>query len=411
MKILVVCQYYAPEPFRITDIARELQKKGHNVDVLTGIPNYPEGKFYKDYSFSQRRFEILEGIKVFRVPIIPRGKGTNIQLALNYASFTVSGSLRALKMNRYDYDVIFVYQLSPVLMAIPGIIAASHLRAPLALYVADLWPESISAARGTSNKIILRLVRTMVDWIYRKSKIILVTSRGFKESIILRGQPAYKIKYIPQYPEDVYRPVIVAQNDLARDEMPRGFNIVFTGNIGAAQGLDVIIEAATRLKSYKDINWVIIGDGRAREELEKAIASNGLMDQVHFLGRRPMDRIPIYLGLADAALLCLGPDPLFALTLPAKLQSYLACGIPIIGSVDGDPANVILESGAGLVGKAGDAIALAKNVLVMYRSSGEEKNIYKKNAFCYCKENFNKAKLINEIESVLRQITSETEKE
>lgn len=403
MRILVVCQYYAPEPFRITDIATELLKRGHHVDVLTGIPNYPEGRFYKGYGFAQRRLEMLNGVRVFRVPIIPRGKGTAIHLALNYASFVVSGSLRALMMPRHDYDVVLVYQLSPVMMAIPGIIAASHVCVPMVLYVADLWPESLSAARGTNNKAILRSIGRIVDWIYRKSKTILVTSKGFMDSIILRGQSPCKLKYIPQYPEDVYRPATVALDDSARKEMPKGFNIVFTGNIGVAQGLDVVIEAATKLLSYNDINWVIIGDGRAREALEKASVSKGLGQRVHFLGRRPMARIPIYLALSDVALLCLGPAPLFALTLPAKIQSYFACGIPIIGSVDGDAANVIVESGAGLAGRAGDATALAKNVLAMYRSSVEERKIYSKNALRYFNENFRKDRLITEIELNLRQ--------
>ena len=403
MKILIVCQYYAPEPFRITDIATELLKRGHHVDVLTGIPNYPEGRFYKGYGFAQRRFEILDGVRVFRVPIIPRGKGTAIHLALNYASFVVSGTLRALTIPRHYYDVVLIYQLSPVIMAIPGIIAASHICVPMVLYVADLWPESLSAARGTSNKAILRFVGRIVDWIYRKSKTILVTSKGFMDSIILRGQSPYKLKYIPQYPEDVYRPATVTLEDLARGEMPKGFNIVFTGNIGVAQGLDVVIEAATKLLSYNDINWVIIGDGRAREALEKTSVSKGLGQRVHFLGRRPMARIPIYLALSDAALLCLGPAPLFSLTLPAKIQSYFACGIPIIGCINGDAANVILESGAGLVGRAGDATALAENVLAMYRASSEERKMYSKNALRYFNENFRKDRLIAEIELNLRQ--------
>lgn len=403
MRILVVCQYYAPEPFRITDIATELLKRGHHVDVLTGIPNYPEGRFYKGYGFVQRRLEMLDGVRVFRVPIIPRGKGTAIRLVLNYASFVVSGSLWALMIPRHDYDVVLVYQLSPVIMAIPGIIAASHVCVPMVLYVADLWPESLSAARGTNNKAILRSVERIVDWIYRKSKIILVTSKGFMDAIMLRGQPLHKLKYVPQYPEDVYRPATVPLDDPARGEMPKGFNIVFTGNIGVAQGLKVVIEAATKLLSYNNIHWVIIGDGRAREALEKLSVSKGLGQRVHFLGRRPMARIPIYLALSDAALLCLSPDPLFALTLPAKIQSYFACGMPIIGSVDGDAANVIVESGAGLAGRAGDATALEKNVLAMYRSSVEERKIYSKNALRYFNENFRKDRLITEIELNLRQ--------
>lgn len=411
MKILIICQYFYPEPFRITDIAAALENDGNVVTVLTGTPNYPEGRFYPGYGFFSRKKDNLGGVRIHRVPIIPRGKGKALSLALNYASFAVCGSVWALRTHSGDYDMVLVYQLSPILMAFPGMIAAKRAGVPMVLYVADLWPESLLAAAKIRNMTILRAVDHMVDWIYRRSKTIFVTSRGFIDSIVKRGQPMQKLHYIPQYPEAIYRPTAVAQDDPARDELPQGFNIVFTGNIGKAQGLDVILDAAVELGEYDCIHWVIIGDGRAREEFEKTVISRGLDKRVVFLGRRPMDRIPVYLALSDAAFISLSPEPLYALTLPAKIQSYFACGIPVIGSVDGDAARVITESDAGLVGAAGDAHALARNALAMYRSSPNERKRYGENALAYCKGHFCKDQLIIEIEQNLRQALIESKEE
>jgi glycosyltransferase involved in cell wall biosynthesis len=184
--------------------------------------------------------------------------------------------------------------------------------------------------------------------------------------------------------------------------MPSGFRVVFTGNIGSAQGLDVVLDAAEQLALYDDISWVIIGDGRERRRLQRAVSARGLGGRVLFLGRRPMARIPIYLALADAALLCLGPERLYSLTLPAKIQSYLACGVPLVAAVDGDPARVIVESGSGLVGPAGDALSLAHNVLRMHGSSAAERQAYSANGLRYFKENFRKDGIMAKIDANLR---------
>ena len=407
MRMLVVCQYYAPEPFRIADICVELAKRGHAVSVLSGIPNYPEGRFYKGYGLARRRKEILDGVRITRVPVLPRGRGGAFALALNYLSFVLSASWQAIRGGTEPCDVVLVYQLSPVFMAIPAILAGRRNKAPVVHYVADLWPESLSTAGGTGNKVILSAVGWIVDRIYRRSAAILVTSAGFTPSIVARGHPASKIRYIPQYPEDVYRPATVAAADPAKAEMPQGFVVVFTGNIGKAQGLEVLVSAAERLKEYRDISWVLIGDGRARVELQEKVSARGLGERVLFLGRKPMARIPTYLALSDIALLCLAPEPLFALTLPAKLQSYFACGIPIVGSIDGDAARVIAESGAGLAGAAGDAKALADNVLRLRESDEAERRRLSENALRYFESNFRKSGLIDRIEGCLREVADE----
>lgn len=397
MKILIVCQYFHPEPFRITDISAQLVKMGHGVDVITGIPNYPEGRFYDGYGLLRKRKETVGGARVVRVPIVPRGRNRRLQLACNYVSFLVSGTARAARVRRGQYDIVLVYQLSPITMAIPGIVAARRAGVPLVHYVMDLWPESLSAVDGTGSRLVLSAAGRLVDWIYQHCGRILVSSPGFMRSIAERGQDPGKLHYVPQYPEDEYRHVDVDPLDPIRKEMPQGFNVAFTGNIGMAQGLSVVIEAALRLRKYAEIHWLLIGDGRARAELEKAVAGHGLGRTILFLGRQPRGKIPKYLALADAALLPLGPDKLFALTLPAKLQSYLACGIPIIGSVDGDAARVIRESGAGLAGPAGDAAALAGNVLRMFGASPAERTAFRERALAYHLANFSRDHVMNMI--------------
>lgn len=405
MKILVVCQYFDPEPFRITDIVYELAKRGHLVDVITGIPNYPEGRFYKGYGLYRRREERSQGVRVLRSAIFPRGGSSKVHLALNYASFAISASVSALFRTNRDYNVILVYQLSPVFMAIPALFAAKKTGAPIVHYVADLWPESLSTAGGTSNRLVNFCVGWIVDKIYRRSRKILVTSPGFIDPIVERGHPSRKLVYLPQYPEDLYKKVTVAEDDPVRAEMPKGFTIIFTGNVGKAQGLNIVVEAAEQLKEYDDIKWVIIGDGRGRAALQEAVDNRGLSNRIIFLGRKPMSRIPIYLALSDAALLCLAPQPLFAITLPAKTQSYLACGIPIIGSIDGDGAKVILESGAGYAGPAGDATALARNVLRLYESSELVRRRHEECALSYFNDNYRKDVLINRLEGILASVS------
>jgi glycosyltransferase involved in cell wall biosynthesis len=405
MKILIVCQYFHPEPFRITDIARELHKRGHVVTVLTAIPNYPKGEYYSGYGLLSKRTESLDGVLIRRAFVAPRGNGKAISIALNYISFAVSAMFHAFMTRKGEYDVVMVYQLSPVTMALPGAIAAARAGAPLVMYVVDLWPESLMAAGGIKKGMVISCFGRLVDWLYRRSDRILVTSNGFLEAIRSRGHRRKKIVYIPQYPEAVYRPAISLEDDPIRSEIPQGFIVIFTGNIGAAQGLSTVLDAATILAPYDDIHWIFIGDGRAKASLEKSIISRGLDSHVHLLGKRDMASIPRYLALSDIALVSFAPEPLFELTLPAKLQSYLACGMPIIGSVNGETAQVIIKSRAGLVSPAGDSEALAENVLCMYKKNPDELSAFSKNALDYFSENFSKEQLIGAIESNLLQAT------
>ena len=334
MRILIVSQYFWPENFRINDLSTGLVQRGHQVTVLTGIPNYPDGKFYSGYNFFKNTRQNYCGARVIRVPLIPRGKGGNLNLILNYLSFVMFGTLLAPFVCRQKYDAIFVYGISPILMAIPAIFFKKIRKIPLSLYVLDLWPESISAVGAIKLPFFLSGVKKIVRFIYKNSDRILVSSPGFLGRIKEMGIDESKINYWPQWAEDDYKIVTVKENSRESREMPSGFRIMFAGNIGAAQGFETIIEAADKLKDHRNIHWVIIGDGRLKPWAEEQVRLRKLENTVHLLGKRPVGTMASYFALASVLLVSLKSDPIFALTLPAKIQSYMACGRPILACLD-----------------------------------------------------------------------------
>ncbi|QNO13421.1 glycosyltransferase family 4 protein [Alkalicella caledoniensis] len=399
MKILVVAQYYYPEQFRTNDICKQLVQDGHAVTVLTGIPNYPQGKFYDGYGIFKNREEVHEGVNIIRTFLIPRGNN-KIQLALNYFSFVIAGWFKALSLLKYDFDCVFVYETSPITMALPAIYIKKKKKIPLIMYVTDLWPENVQAAGGINNKKILGMIGIVVDYIYNSCDKILVSSKNFIEAVSNRGHNKNKIEFWPQYAEELYTDKNVA-DESELDDIPGGFNIMFTGNIGQAQGLDIAIEAAEILKDQLDINWVFIGDGSAKIQLQKQVKKKKLENNFKFISKKPVELMPLYLAKADAAFLSLKDDPVFSMTLPAKLQSYMASGIPILASINGEAANTVLEARAGLVNNAGNAAELAKNVLTLYNMSNEERKMLGKNARDFFEVNYKKTLLMDKFYKIL----------
>lgn len=373
MRILIVSQYFWPENFRVNDLAQGLVEKGHQVTILTGIPNYPDGKFYPGYGLLKNIRQDYKGARVLRIPLIPRGRGGNLNLILNYLSFVLFGVIWGPFICRDQYDVVFVYGISPILMAIPAVFLRKIRKIPLVLYVMDLWPESISAVGAFKSSLILKGVTKIVRFIYKRSDQILVPSAGFIERVKSLGTNESRVSYWPQWAEDHYQAVPAEIESTAGREMPFGFRIMFAGNIGAAQGFKTIIEAAEKLKSFPDIHWIILGDGRMKPWVEEEIRVRKLWNTVHLLGRRPVELMPRYFALADVLLVSLKSDPIFALTLPAKIQSYMACGRPILACLDGEGAKIIEESGAGVTSLAEDYESLAKSVLKMYNLSAKQR--------------------------------------
>lgn len=399
--ILVIAQYFYPEQFRINDICTEWVKKGYKVTVITGIPNYPQGKYFEGYGLFKKRKEIYNGIEIIRIPLVPRGSNS-IMLALNYMSFVVSGFFWYL-FTRIKADYVFIFEVSPMTQALPGVWYAKKRGIPCYLYVQDLWPENFEILSGVKNKFIINLVGRMVDYIYARCTKIFTTSRSFITAITNRGVLKEKIEYWPQYAEDFYKPM----DKTSISEIPNdtAFNIIFAGNIGISQGLDILPKVAVLLKEKnlkRKIRFNIVGDGRYKETLIELVCSNNVSDMFNFIPKQPGTRIPEFMAASDAAFLCLTDSPLFSMTIPAKLQSYMACGVPIIASAEGETNQIIKESNAGLFSPAGDAQKLSETIIELSLKSSEELELLGENSKKYYDGNFNKKELLNRMDKYLR---------
>jgi len=397
--ILVISQYFYPENFRINDMCDEWVKRGYKVTVITGIPNYPQGKFYKGYSFCKRRKEVVNGVNIVRLPIIPRGK-RKTTLIFNYLSFVISGWFWKI-FTRIKADLVFIFEVSPMTQALPGIWYAKKRKIPCFLYVTDLWPESVEFATGIKSRSIINSIQKMVDKIYKKSTRILTSSRGFIKPIQDRGISIDKIEYWPQYPESIYQPmqkdliynILIPQDDV--------FNITFAGNIGFAQGLSVLVETAKLLKNDNIIvRFNIIGDGRYKNDLINLIELSNTKEYFNFIDRKAPSEIPKYLSVSDVAFISLNNAKVFEYTLPSKLQSYFACGVPILASANGELSDIIIESKAGFCSPAGNHVDLAKHIITLMNYSIEDLKKIGINGLTYSKNNFDKFKLLDRLDDL-----------
>ena len=409
MKLLIVTQYFWPENFRINDLAVGLVERGHEVTVLTGKPNYPEGRFFSSYGFLRRNYDEYHGVRVVRVPLTPRGGGGGLRLALNYASFALFASLIAPFRCREAYDAILVYEPSPVTVGVPALLMKKLTGAPLFFWVQDLWPESLSATGAVRSPVVLGLVERLVRFIYRGCDRILIQSLAFSERIQRLGVESNRMLYFPNSSEQFYMPVEArgAPNDEA---LPRGFRVMFAGNIGAAQALETMLAAAEKLRTRSDIHWIILGDGRLAAWVRDEVARRGLEKCVHLLGRHPPETMPQWFARADVMLVSLRRDPIFALTIPAKLQSYLACAKPIIAALDGEGGRIVRESGAGIAVGAEDSDALAEAVLNMYKVTASERRAMGLRGRSYFEAHFERDMLLERLERWLHDVVRQADR-
>lgn len=395
MKILVVSQYFYPENFRINNLCLELKKRGHAVSVLTGKPNYPKGEYYNGYTFKGNEDEIWNNIPIYRVPLRARYRGS-LNLVRNYFSFVYHANKKVKKIKE-KYDLIYVFEVSPMTVALPAIKYKKIHSVPVIMNVQDLWPENIIAVTGINNPMINFFLNKLVNYIYNHVDLLLTSSPSFVPKIQSRINNKEKVKYWPQY--SIVEKCEEEHNLLDNSKL----NIVFTGNIGEAQGIDLAIEAARILKE-KLIHWHFIGDGRQKEKLQNMAMEYGLDNTVTFYGFIPEQEIPYYLHDADAALLILKPNPIFEMTIPAKLQTYLACGVPILGCVSGEGKKIIIESNSGLVSDTVSVNSLVDVVNDFLNLSREDRNIFKQNALNYGKENFNKSVLLDQLDKYMEEL-------
>lgn len=395
MKILVVCQYYYPELFRITDICETLVKQGHDVTVLTGLPNYPAGRVLDKYRHGKNRIEVMNGVKVIRCFEIGRGNTTPM-LFLNYFSFTVSASLKAFFLKE-KFDVVFVNQLSPVMMGIPAIIYKKKNKKKLLLYCLDLWPASLAAGGIKESSFVYKVFMKLSKWIYNSADLIAVTSSMFEEyfnsKLNVKGKD---IRHLPQYAEDFFvDPVEVKKNGK--------FNFVFAGNIGEMQSVETIVKAAHELRKRSNIIFHIIGDGSKFDEC-KELSQKLKLTNIIFYGRKPISEMPQYYGFADAMLLTMRDNETISYTLPGKVQSYMAARKPIIAAINGEASRVIKEADCGMCCDAENYKELANLIEQFCLSDHKEKMA--QNSYDYYIENYNKEKFMSLLEETLTNLKS-----
>lgn len=394
--ILVVSQYFYPETFRINDMCQEWVKRGYKVTVVTGIPNYPMGKTFEGYGLTKKRHELWNGIEIYRIPLIPRGL-SSIGMMMNYVSFMVSGML-AGKIKNIKADYVFSFEVSPMTQVLAGISFAKKLHVPHYLYVQDLWPENVITVTGISNPVIIKPIDKMVDYIYKNTDEIFATSPSFVDAICNRKVPVNrdKVHYWPQYAEEFYRPCEKkAVNEIPTDD---SFKVIFTGNIGTAQGLQILPKTAKLLKDEK-IKFVMVGDGRYLDGFNKEVEKLGVKEKFVMVPRQPAERIPELLAACDATFLSFQDAELWTMTIPAKLQSYMACGMPVIAAAQGETKRVIIEAQCGVCSEIGNADELSVKIKEMMTA---DLNEMRKNSRKYFEEHFDKQMLMDQMEGYFR---------
>jgi glycosyltransferase involved in cell wall biosynthesis len=403
MKILILTQHYWPESFRINEVAVSLQQNGCAVTVLTGQPNYPDGNIFPGYRASSISEQGHDGYTIYRVPLIPRGRGNAIRLILNYLSFLLSASIIGpWLLRREQFDVVFVYGTSPILQAIPGIVIKKLKKAKLVTWVQDLWPESLEATGFVRNRHLLKSVELIVRWIYRRNDLLLAQSKAFLPSIREMSGEA-PVEYHPNPGELAFN--VRELRTEPQLKLSPGFNIVFAGNLGTVQALETVLEAAQQLQTHNDIRFVLVGSGSRSGWIQQELLRLGLKN-VLLVGRFEPAAMPPILAQASALLVSLVRSPIMSLTVPSKIQAYLAAGRPIIAALDGEGARVVDEAGAGVSCPAENATALTAAVLTLYARSLEDLNAMGEAGRCYYKKHFEPGLLAQQLTQRFRKLTS-----
>ena len=396
-KILLVSQHFYPEAFVINPLCQEMARLGVDVEVLTGQPNYPNGKIYDGYKAISIRIDYFnENIKVHRVPMFPRGNAGKLRLILNYLSFILSATfIGSWLVRKSTFDTIFVYATSPIFQAFAAIVIKYIFRKKMVIWVQDIWPDVLQGTGMVTNRHILKIIGYMVNWIYRQSDLLVVQSEAFIEDVSSRA-PNKKVVYIPN-------PALpLAQGrDYDKIGTKDDFIVLFAGNVGRAQNFDTVLDAANILKPYKEIKFVVAGSGVDRERV-MAIAEK-LSLNISFIGHVGHDQIASVLSQADCLLVSLVANPIVSKTVPSKIPTYMAAGKPIIGSLNGAGVKIIKEAQAGLVSEAGNAELLAENILCLYKDADGQREIFSKKSYEYFEKQFEISAVAMKFQNILEE--------
>ena len=397
MKILIVSQVFYPENFKINSLCKFLIDKGHELTIITGKPNYPEGKFYKDFGvFSKIKCD-YHGAKLYRLPIISRGNGSNLRLALNYLSFALVGSVFSIFL-RKKFDFSFVFGVSPIISAFPALIHKLLYGTKFYLWVLDLWPESVLVTKRTNSKIILISLRFIVKLIYRKTNKIFISSKYMKKSVnnYSEKNKDFEIEHFPNWINQSYLDFNI-KKDKFKKLIPKGFIIMLAGNLGYSIDFPNIIKAAKELINYPEIKFLIIGSGSEENSFKSEIIKNNLKNKFYFLGRHSLDEMPNFYCHADLMLITLADEEIYSYTVPEKLQSYMVMKKAIIGMINGETNHLIKESNSGKSVNSGEFKKLAKEVIELYKLPKSQIDMLGQNGYKYALENFNLSININKV--------------
>ncbi len=405
MKIVIFTQLYHPETASITETSKLLAERGHSVTVMTGLPNAPAGKIFKGYGFFIKLREDLANVRVLRNWLIPRGKGSKIMMSLNYLSFVFFCSLGLWRLGLKRPDVIFVNQLSPITVALPAIFYKWFTGKPLVMWIHDLWPDSVIASGALKEGKLYRTIGKLVDFIYSNCDFFFPQSIAMMEVLSTRGIPKNKMVYLPNPIDPFFKPLKRSQVIKGVEKIPTGFKVMFAGGIGKAQDFKTILEAAAILKTdFSEIKFIIVGDGRDKNEAKSRVAKLGLLETVLFLGSHPVEMMPQFYSNADVMLVTLKDEPIYEVTVPLKVQTYMACGKPIICNVKGEASRVIEEANCGFTTEPENPKKLANAIKEAFYLKQKDLEQLGFNALHYFEKNFKREKLIQTLEDNISRV-------
>lgn len=398
-RVLVISQHYWPENFRVTDLCRGLVEDGAQVDVLCGLPNYPAGEWFPGYRYAGPRRQQHEGVEIWRAGEVRRKGNTSARIFLNYVSWPLA-ALFSLPRLPGRYDAVLCYETSPVLMLLPAIVYAKLHRVPLTAYVLDLWPENLYSVLPVKNRFLRAVAAGVSHWHYRRCDQLIAMSPALADTLRAIA-PRARVTVIPQYCEDFYARDV--RDDTLAARFAGRFNVLFAGNISPAQDLSLLVECARRFRSegWRDIHFVLVGDGMSRQALAADIAAAGVEEWFTFEGQKPPTDIPAYHTAADALFCALAKSADLGLTVPAKVASYMAAGRPLLVAVDGEAARVVDEAGCGLTGPAGDAGVLHDNILALAAMEPARRAALGERGRAYYQAHFRRGLLLRRLEEFL----------
>ncbi len=410
LRVTFISQYFYPEQFSNNSMVEELVKRGHDVDVVCCVPNYGQNRFFKGYSNKKRRIETWAGARIFRTHTIPRGS-SKLQLVFNYLWFPISASWTILRKIYGRPDVSFVSMPSPLFQALPGIFLRWRKGTPCIIWVQDLWPGSVVLNLGIKNTVVRKALDAVCGWIHRQADLVLIQSEAFRPVIEAHGVASSQIAYFPNTAPPSYSNL---QSDEARDVskfIPNGkFILMFAGNIGESQDFDTLLSAALILRDKTELVWIIIGSGRDESRIRSKVKELGLSENFIFVGRHPADDMPSFFRYADAMVVSLKDNEIFQLTVPYKIQGYMACGKPILASLNGEGARIISESGGGLVAPASSPEKLAKKIISLMEMSKEERQRLGQKAKNYFLREWSQDVVYDRLERALQNMASTAKK-